>query len=95
MKWSTGNWNSYPEDGRAFIERDDEDWWWVYQTGDDGRLLEGFPKITEVPFPTVEAAQGWVAENVPWREITPDALSQAVTDGVPILRLDLMEPGEA
>ena len=63
LKWSTGNWTSTPEDGRCFIEYADSDEtdsfptaWAIYQTGEDGRMLEGFPKATNQTFPTVEAA---------------------------------------
>ena len=74
MTWSTGNWTSYPSDGRVFIERDDLGWW-VYLTvdggPDDGRialisenpLVFAPPPHTE-PFKTVEEAQNWVMENV-------------------------------
>lgn len=97
MKWRTGNWTSTPDDGRAFLERDDDGLWNVYQTGDDGRLLGGFPKLTEQSFPTVEAAQAWVEENVESHPVERDAISRAVDAGVPIIRLDKMmpEPGEA
>lgn len=32
MRWSTGNWTSVPDDGRAFLERHDDDLWYAYQT---------------------------------------------------------------
>lgn len=77
MNWSTGNWTSYPEDGRAFIERDDRGWW-VYGTveggDDDGRILVTrhdplafAPALHPDPFPTVEAAQRWAEMNIPAR----------------------------
>lgn len=66
LTWQTGNWTSYPADGRCFLERSDG-LWWAYQTGSDGRLLQGFPKLREEPFKSVEAAQAWAETHVPAR----------------------------
>lgn len=70
VKWTTGNWSSYPDDGRCFIERTDhnpvgsqDQEWYVFQTDSNGCLLEGFPKVREEPFKTVEEAQKWAEEN--------------------------------
>lgn len=64
MGWRTGNWTSSDDEGRAFIEKDDDGKWWVYKLGEEGRLLEGFPLLHEEPFDEVETAQQWVEENV-------------------------------
>lgn len=82
MNWSTGRHTSVPDDGRAFLETDNEGLWVAYKTGSDGRLMEGFPKLRNEPFDTVEAAQAWVEANVPPHEnYEPDALSRAVASG--------------
>ena len=54
LKWDTGSWTSYPDDGRAILERDDAGWW-VF----DGDTAEWVPMHAD-PFPTVEDAQRWV-----------------------------------
>lgn len=71
ITWSTGNWSSYPSDGRAYLEAteavkgaDVVKVWHVYQTGEDGALLEGFPLVTSRKFFTLSEAQQWVIDNV-------------------------------
>lgn len=73
MRWSTGNWTSYPDDGRAYLERDDLGWW-VYNTNPEGRIavvserpLVFAPPAHPEPFETAEAAQRWVMSNIPAR----------------------------
>jgi hypothetical protein len=73
MKWSTGNWTSYPDDSRAFLERDERGWW-VYLTDENGHLrvltekpLVFAPPAHPEPFETVDAAQRWVMANIPAR----------------------------
>lgn len=75
MKWTTGNWTSYPDDGRAFVERDGRGWW-VYPTDEEGTILvtsvgpDGpvfAPPLLDEPLETVEAAHEWVEANVPAR----------------------------
>lgn len=73
MHWTSGHWSSYPDDGRAFIERDVRGWW-VYATDEEGRVLAREPDADEPlvfapplhdhPFPTLVEAQGWVEMNV-------------------------------
>ena len=65
MLWHTGNWSSYPSDGRAFIERDSRGWW-VYSTDLDGRIASDEPLHPE-PFASVDAAIAWAEANVPAR----------------------------
>ncbi len=60
ITWRTGNHSSYPSDGSAFIEADSKGKWWVYKTGSDGSLMEGFPRLRKEPFKSVEEAQAWV-----------------------------------
>jgi hypothetical protein len=60
MDWTTGNWTSMPKDLRAFLERGDDGRWTAYQMDDEGYLIDGFPKLREEPFPTLEEAQAWV-----------------------------------
>jgi len=73
MNWNTGEWSSYPEDGRAFLERDGQGWW-VYNTDPEGRLaviserpLMFAPPAHPEQFETVEEAQQWVLDNIPAR----------------------------
>jgi len=68
MNWSTGNWSSVPTDQRAFLEKDSDAHWWVYETDEDGDLLEGFPKLHPHFFYDSASAQVWVEMNVPPRE---------------------------
>jgi len=63
LLWRTGNWTSYPEDGRAYIEKGAK-LWWVYKTEDGHVVVPDFPKLTETGFEAVEDAQVWVEENV-------------------------------
>ena len=98
--WSSGRYTSIPDDGRCFLEVDNHngDLWWAYRTGNDGRMLQGFPKLRDEPFASVEAAQAWVESNVaPHPNYQPDALSRAVSDGVEIKwdstdKVDDLEP---
>lgn len=72
MKWATGNWTSAPSDGRAFLERHEEGHWFAYQTDEAGTLMDGFPKLREEPFDSVEEGQAWVEANVPARDFDID-----------------------
>lgn len=73
MKWNTGNWTSYPDDGRAYLERNSQGWW-VYGTDETGSLvvvcadpLQFAPPLYPEPFASVTLAQDWVRDNVPAR----------------------------
>ena len=69
MGWHTGTWTSTDDEGRAFLEKHSDDKWWAYKLGEDGRLLDGFPKLREEPFDTVEEAQEWVEAHVEKGEV--------------------------
>ena len=64
MKWSSGNCSSMPEDGSCYLEKDPQGLWHIYATDAEGRLKEGFPKLREEPFGSLEDAQTW-AESRP------------------------------
>jgi len=87
MNWTTGNWSSVPEDARAFLEKDSDAHWWVYETGMDGALLEGFPKLHPEFFYDLVSAQLWVESEVPPRN--PHTLAKRLQqEGVqPVERL--------
>ena len=93
MKWTTGRNTSLPEDQRAFLERDRDGRWHVYRTGNDGRLMEGFPKLRDEPFETVEAAQEWVEKNVEPHVTKQDILQVLASD--PDTRIVWADTGEA
>ena len=72
MRWRTGNVTSAPEDGRAFIEWDEQGWW-VFHTDHDGgvAVVSTVPLVfappAHAPFDTLEEAQRWVEAHVPPR----------------------------
>jgi len=42
------------------LEKHDDGNWWVFKTGEDGRLMAGFPKLRTEPFRSLSEAQAWV-----------------------------------
>lgn len=61
--WVTGKYTSVSN--IAFIEmgaKDNE--WYIYKLDNEGYLIEGFPKHTDICFDTVELAQKWSEENI-------------------------------
>jgi len=69
LKWSDGNWSSYPSDGRAYLERmsEREDSWEIFATDEDGRVIPGHPTYSRGRPMKREEAKAWVEKNLPPR----------------------------
>jgi len=70
MLWRTGRFTSYPDDGRAFLEKGLDELWRAYRTDAEGRCVEGFPLLIERAWEDVQDAQKWVESNVPPTELS-------------------------